>query len=201
MAALAFTALEGIALRVLAAVGVGVVGGAAGESVKEQARKRQEEADKAKSSPMARTDATTQTKEKCKECPPDSGKPFQRNFKVRKPWIDYQAKITGMANGPTFIMEWDFAGTKFDGFVSAGCLLQDAKGGYDKFFNLWGGFDCPFQREIFREMSEDAAVQNNKAAPKPPVRLRWYFQEPVSFRYMQRILLAAAPQIEVEYQP
>ena len=60
MAALAFTAIEAIAVRVLAAIGVGVVGGAAGDIAKEQARKRQEEADKAKSAPIARTIDTAQ---------------------------------------------------------------------------------------------------------------------------------------------
>lgn len=201
MAAVVIPVIEVVGLRVLAALGVGVVAGAAGEAAKEAARARSEEAEQAKASPIARAEAPTKTKEKCKECPPDKGTPFQRNFQVRKPWIDYQARITGMPNGPTFIMEWEFAGTKFDGFVSAECLLQDAKGGYDKFFNQWRGFDYPFQGEIFREMMEDAVVQNNKAVPKPPVRLRWYFQEPVSYKYMQRILQAAAPEIEIEYQP
>lgn len=200
MGALAIPLIEGATARILTALGVGAVGGLAGEA-RERARKRQEEADKAKSTPIARADATTRARTKCKDCPPDNGTPFQRNFKVRKEWVDYQARITGMPNGPTFIMEWDFAGTKFDGFVSGECLLQDAKGGYDKFFNQWGGFDYPFQENIFEEMGNDAVVQNAKAMPKPPVRLSWYFQEPVSYRYMQRVLIAAAPQIEVVYQP
>ena len=201
MASLAVPLIEGVVVRVLAALGVGVVAGAAGEAAKEQARKRQEEADKAKSAPIARTDATTKTRTKCKDCPPDKGAPFQRNFTVRKPWVDYQARITGMPNGPTFIMEWAFAGTRFDGFVSAECLLQDAKAGYDQFFNEWREFKYDFQERNFVEMTEDAVTQNAKAVPKPPVQLWWYFQEPVSYRYMQRILQAAAPQIEVVFQP
>ena len=201
MASLAVPVIEGVVVRVLAALGVGVVAGAAGEAAKEQARKRQEEADKAKSAPIARTDATTKTRTKRKDCPPDKGAPFQRNLTVRKPWVDYQARITGMPNGPTFIMEWAFAGTRFDGFVSAECLLQDAKAGYDQFFNEWREFKYDFQERIFVEMTEDAVTQNAKAVPKPPVQLWWYFQEPVSYRYMQRILQAAAPQIEVVFQP
>ena len=201
MASLAVPLIEGVVARVLAAHGVGVVAGAAGEAAKEQARKRQEEADKAKSTPISRTDATTKTRTKCKDCPPDKGQLFQRNFKERKAWVDYQAKITGMVNGPTFIMEWDFAGTKFDGFVSAECLLQDAKADYDQFFNMWGRFDYAFQEGIFIKMTEDAVEQNNVAVPKPPVQLRWYFQQPVSYRYMQKILSVAAPQVDVTYQP
>lgn len=201
MAGLAVPLIEGVVVRVLAALGVGVVAGAAGEAAKEAARKRQEEADRAKASPIARTDAQTKTKEKCKECPPDKGVPFQRNFPERKAWIDYQARITGMPNGPTFIMEWAFNGVVFDGFVSAQCLLQDAKAGYDQFFDMWGEFKYDFQERIFRDMMFDAIKQNNAAVPKPPVQLRWYFQEPVSYRYMQPVLQAAAPQIEVVYQP
>lgn len=201
MAALAVPLIEGAVIRLLAALGVGAAAGAIGEAAKERARARQKEAEDAKSTPIARTDATTTERKKCKDCPPDKGIPFQRNFKVRKPWVDYQAKITGMPNGPTFIMEWEFAGTKFDGFVSGQCLLQDAKAAYDQFFNEWGEFNYDFQENIFVELLAEAVTQNAKAIPKPPVQLRWYFQQPVSYRYMQKMLQAATPQIEVVYQP
>lgn len=201
MGALAIPVIEGAAARILTALGVSAVGGLAGEAARETARKRQEEADKAKSTPIARADATTTERKKCKDCLPDKGTPFQRNFKIRKEWVDYQARITGMPNGPTFIMEWDFTGTKFDGFVSGECLLQEAKAGYDQFFNIWGEFNYDFQENIFVEMLAEAVTQNAKAIPKPPVQLRWYFQQPVSYRHMQKVLLAATPQIEVTYQP
>jgi len=200
MASLAAPLIEGVGARILTALGVGAVG-AAGEVAREQARKRQADAELAKSSPIASTDATTKERTKCKDCPPDKGGPFQRNFTVRKSWVDYQAKITGMPNGPTFIMEWEFAGTRFDGFVSAKCRLQDAKAGYDQFFNEWREFKYDFQERIFVEMTEAAVTQNGKAVPKPPVQLWWYFQEPISYRYMQRVLQAAAPQIQVVFQP
>ena len=138
MAAIAIPAIEAVVVRVLAALGVGVVAGAAGEAAKEQARKRQEEADKAKSAPIARTDATTKERTKCKECPPDKGRTKERTFPVRQDWVDYQARVGGMPNGPTFIIEWEFNGREFDGFVSAECLLKEAKGGYDRFFDEWG---------------------------------------------------------------
>lgn len=75
MAAIAIPAIEAVAARVLVALGVGVVADAAGDA----ARKRQKEADQAKSTPITRTDAQTKTKEKCKECPPDKGAPFNRS--------------------------------------------------------------------------------------------------------------------------
>jgi hypothetical protein len=120
MAGLAVTLVEGIAVRVLAAVGVG---GAAANDAMEQARKRQEESDKAKSSPMARTDATTQTKEKCKECPPDKGAPALQSTAGWKPWtIEYQQKIGQMPPAPPgYLSEWRFNGVTFDGFDSSQC--------------------------------------------------------------------------------
>jgi hypothetical protein len=203
MAALAVPLVEVAVSHILAALGIGVAAGVgvAGGAAIEQARKRQEEAEKAKSVPILRTESIAQSRTKCKECPPDKGVPFQRNFAVRKSWVDYQARITGMPNGPTFIMEWKFNNVDFDGFVSAECLLQEAKADYDQFFDIWNDFKYDFQKVIFIKMTEDAVKQNLIAIPKPPVRLRWYFQMPVSYRYMQRILQTAAPQIEVVFQP
>lgn len=71
MAALAVPAIEAVVARVLVVLGVGAAVGAAGDA----ARKRQKEADDARSTPIARTDAQTKSKEKCKECPPDAGAP------------------------------------------------------------------------------------------------------------------------------
>jgi hypothetical protein len=63
---------------------------------------------------------------------------MQRTFPERKNWVDYQARIGGMPNGLAFIVEWEFNGREFDGFVSAESLLKEAKGGYDRFFDEWG---------------------------------------------------------------
>jgi hypothetical protein len=203
MAALAVPLVEVAVSHILAALGIGVAAGVgvAGGAAIEQARKRQEEAEKAKSVPILRTESIAQSRTKCKECPPDKGVPYQRNFAVRKSWVDYQARITGMPNGPTFIMEWKLNDVDFDGFVSAECLLKEAKAGYDQFFNEFREFKYKFQSEIFAGMLDQAVRQNACAIPKPPVQLQWYFQEPVSYRYMQKILQVATPQIEVVYQP
>lgn len=200
MASLAIPLIEAAAMRVLAAFGVGVVTGAAGEAAKQQARKRQEESDKAKSSPIARTDATMKERKKCMECPPDNGKPFQRNFPVRKAWVDYQARVTRMPSGPTFIIEWDFNGVRFDGFVSAECLLQDAKGGYDGFFDEWGEV-LDWWKHNTEEMMKELSRQSLAAVPRPPVQLEWFWQQPMSYRYFSKILGPVAPDVPHRYFP
>lgn len=196
MAALALPVLEAIALRVLAAVGIGVAGGVAVE----ETQKRRKETDKAGDVPIARSD--TKTGEKCKECSPDHGKEYRRSTAGWKPWtIEYQARIGGMPYGPGYIMEWEFKTVKFDGFVSGQCLLKEAKARYDQFFDEWGDFAYPFQKKIFEDMTDEAESQNSVAIPKPPVRLQWNFMEPVSYKYMLDKLMKATPQIEVLYTP
>ena len=194
MAALALPALEAIALRVLAALGIGAVGGVAVE----EAQKRRKETDKAGDVPIARSD--TKTGEKCKECAPDRGKPYTRTFPVRKDWVDYQARIGGMPNGPTFIVEWVFNGREFDGFVSSECLLKEAKGGYDRFFDEWGqpiGWWAYNVKDMIDQMSGQSAA----AMPRPPIRLEWFWQEPLSYRYFSRILGPIAPDVPHHYFP
>lgn len=206
MAGLAGLILREVAMqavrRMAPAAGAAIVAGTANEI-----RKKQEEADKAKDTPLARTAAQAKADEcakgakKCEECPADKGVSWQRNFKERRVWVDYQARMCGMPNGPNFIMEWIFNTVTFDGFDSSQCHLTEAKAAYDQFFNRFGGFEYPFQKEIFDEMFEEAFKQNIAAKPMPPIRLTWYFMEPVSFRYMQPVLQAATPQIEVLFRP
>ena len=130
MAALAVPPIEAVGMRILAAIGAGAAAGAAGEATKEAARQRQAEADKAKTTPIARTDAQTKAKEKCKECPPDKGTPFNRSTAGwSQDSIDYQSRIGGLPVGPGFITEWQFNGVTFDGFESGQCLLKEAKAG------------------------------------------------------------------------
>ena len=205
MAASAGLILRAVAVealkRMAPAAGAAIVAGKANEI-----RKKQEEADKAKDTPLARTAAQTKADEcakrakKCEECPPDKGVPWQRKFKERRIWVDYQARMCGMPNGPNFIMEWVFNAVTFDGFDSSQCLLKEAKAAYDQFFDKWGGFDYIFQEDVFKDMLVEAIKQNIAAKPMPPIRLTWYFMEPVSFRYMQPQLQVATPQIEVLFR-
>jgi hypothetical protein len=65
------------------------------------ALQKQEEAEKAKTSPIAKANPQTITKDctkdkKCEECPPDHGAFWQRNFTARQAWVDYQIRICGM---------------------------------------------------------------------------------------------------------
>lgn len=200
MAAAAPPLIEAAALRVLAALGVGV---AAGEAAKEQARKRQEQADKARDSTIARVEAPTRAKEKCKECPPDRGEAaLQSTAGWSQDSIDYQRRIAQMPPAPAgHLVEWQFNGVRFDGFDSGLCLLREAKARYDQFFDEWGEFQYPFQERVFVKMTNEAVAQNHAAVPKPPIRLQWNFMEPASYRYMSKVLLRTSPEIEVLYRP
>ncbi|MBU0915409.1 Tox-REase-5 domain-containing protein [Aquabacterium parvum] len=200
MASLAVPVIEGVVVRVLAALGVGVAAGVAGEAAKEQARKHQEEADQAKSAPIARTDAITKERKKCEACPPDEGTIKTRRFPVRQDWVDYQARVGGMAHGPTFIDEWVFNAREFDGFVSAECLLKEAKGGYDRFFDEWGRPKKWWAHNV-DEMIEQMGDQSSAAMPRPPIRLEWFWQEPISHRYFSKILVPVAPDVPHHHLP
>jgi hypothetical protein len=200
MAAVAAPLIELVVARVLLALGIGL---AAEQARREMAKKRNEEADKAKSAPIAQAGTQEAAKEKCKDCSPDKGGLV---LQPRAGWgpiaVAYQIRIAQMPSGPPgYLTEWMFGGVKFDGFDSRQCLLKEAKATYDQFFNECGEFRYEFQERIFIDMMGTAVKQNLVAVPKPPVSLRWYFMEPISYRYMQRILQAAAPQIEVVFQP
>lgn len=194
MASIAIPAIEAIALRVLAVLGIGVAGGV----TIEEAEKRRKESDKAGDVPIARGD--TKTGEKCKECPPDKGSIYTRSTAG---WsaisIEYQARISGMPVGPGTIAEWLFNGVTFDGFVSSQCLLKEAKAKYDQFFDEYG---MPKDWWSGRDNLIDEAMRQGSAAqPRPPIQLAWYFMQPLSYRYFSRIIQAAHPDVQVTYQP
>jgi hypothetical protein len=202
MAGLAIPLIEAVAVRALTALGVGVAAGAAGEAAKEAARKRQEAADRAKASPIARTDAQTKTKEKCKECPPDKGTPaLQPTAGWSEVSIAYQMRIAQMPPALVgYLSEWKFNGVQFDGFESGQCLVKEAKGRYDQFFDDFGAVE-DFWGAGRDKMIEEAMRQGAAAQPRPPTRLRWHFMQPVSYRFFSRIIQAAYPDVEVVFQP
>lgn len=200
MASILRPAVELIGTRLLAALGVGVAAGTAGEAARQTAQKRSEEADKAKSMPIARSEAQTKEKEKCKDCPIPKGAPFNRTFPERKPWVDYQARIGGLPSGPGFITEWIYNGVEFDGFDLSQCLLKEAKAGYDRFFDEWGRPKKWWAYNV-EGMIEQVVSQDLAATPTPPVRLEWFWQEPSSYGYFTKILSRAAPRVFHHYQP
>lgn len=196
MASLAIPAMEAVVARILVALGVGAVAGAAGEA----ARKRQKEGDDAKVTPIARTDAQTKGKEKCRECAPDTGTPFSRSTAGwSKTAIAYQQRIAGLPIGPGFITEWMFGGVTFDGFDSSQCTLKEAKAKYDQFFDdngdpqEWWKGDEP--------MLAEATRQSAVAKPMPPVQLRWYFMQSKSYRFFSKAFLTMRLPIETVFYP
>ena len=204
MAAAAPILIEAVAARIAAYLAAGAVAGAAGGAAIEEARRRKKAADDAATSPIARVDAQTETKtkKKCDKCPPDCGAASSRSTAG---WsttsIAYQERIGGMpAAAPGFITEWLFSGVTFDGFDSSQCLLKEAKAKYDQFFSDFGQ-PLKWWTENVDVMFNEAARQSAAARPRPPVRLKWHFMEPMSYRYFSRIIVAAFPDVEVVYQP
>lgn len=205
MASLAGTLLRAAAQkaaeRAAAAAAAAAAAGAAAEAAKE-ARRRQEEAEKARSTPVARTETQAKAKEeKCKECPPDRG-----TVQMRKTngWselaIAYQARIGGMPMTNGAIAEWMYNGVAFDGFDSSQCLLKEAKSRYDQFFDI-SGQPLAFWEDSGTVVINEATRQAAAAVPRPPIRLRWHFMEPLSYRYFSRIIKAAYPDVEVVLVP
>ncbi|MCU6502291.1 restriction endonuclease fold toxin 5 domain-containing protein [Rugamonas sp. A1-17] len=197
MVSLAYTAIEAAAARVIVALGAGAVAGAAGDA----ARKRQKEADEARSSPIARTDAQAKSKEKCKDCAPDKGTPSLRNTAG---WSDdaitYQMRIAQMPPAPAgFLTEWKFSGVDFDGFDSSQCMLKETKAKYDQFFDDFGD-----PREWWKgdePIMTQATAQSVVAKPQPPVQLRWHFMQPKSYRFFSKVFSAMRLPIETVFQP
>ena len=180
MAVIPILVIEAVGSRVLLALGIAAGAGLAEEAV----RKRKKEADEAKearATPLARAETQDNEKEKC-QCPPDKGALTAVAHKMTQAARDYQAHITGFPVG----MEWVFEGKDFDGFQSRLCLLQEAKGDYDQFFDEDGEFNYPFQKKIFDRMElVQAKAQSTIVRRNPPASLTWYFQTPVAFDYMQ----------------
>jgi hypothetical protein len=195
MAVIAIPVLEAVAVRVLAALGVGLVTGVAGEAALKEARKRKDEADRAKVAPVAKVEATTKERKKCDECPPDKGILTKVSHHMSERSREYQARITGFAPG----MEWVFEGRDFDGFKSKLCLLQEAKADYDQFFDKDGDLKYKFQKNLFTSMGMQAAAQASIVDANPPSKLNWYFQTKFACDYMRPGLIAL--DINVIYEP
>lgn len=196
MASLAIPFIESAAARVIVALGVGGAAGLAGEA----ARQRQKEADQAQTTPLARTAVQTKAKEKCKECPPDKGAPFNR---ATAGWSDvsiaYQARIGGLPVGTGFITEWLFNGITFDGFDSSQCMLKEAKARYDQFFDDFG--DPKEWWKGDEPIMVEATSQSLVASPQPPLRLRWHFMQPISYRFFSKVFTSMRLPIETVFQP
>lgn len=198
MASLGFPLLEAAVAALLVALGIKT----AQEASRETGKKRADDASESRDKPIAKTDAPAKADTKCKECPPDKGVLKPRSIRSWTPInAVYQQRICQMPPAaPGFINEWFFI-EEFDGFDSSQCLLKEAKSTYDQFFNEFGEFRYDFQRDVFEEMTKQGVRQYAVTLPMPPAKLRWYFMEPVSYRFMASVFRAAAPGIEVVFQP
>ena len=178
MAVLAWPALEGAVVALMAALGIGVVTAVVSEEVKRRQRAAKEAgtADVAKTAPPLSTTA-------CKKCPPECGVLLERNWSMSAEARGYQARVTGFVPGT----EWGWMGIDFDGFASANCMLKEAKSRYDQF--LTQGEDAELEPKIWyrafqTKMLPQAQRQAAAAAAAPPAGLTWYFQGPLTYEYM-----------------
>ena len=195
MAAAAVPFIEAALGRLLIALGLT----ATTSATVDQVRKRKEEADNARTAPIAKTDAQTKAKEKCKECPPDKGSLVPVNHSMPPVSAAYQARITGFPPGS----EWSYLGVDFDGFRSSQCLLQEAKAQYDQFFDE---YHLPKEWWARSEKGEKGMIkqarnQYSRAVPRPPVRLCWYFMEPTSYFHFTSVFAVQFPGLETVHEP
>lgn len=186
MAALAPILLEDLAEAALVALrGATVTGGAvaAGAAIKQKV----DQASDAKASPIAKTDAGT--KKPCQKCPPDTGAVMKRKVDTSKEWVRYQARICLSVLGPDFIEEWKWLTKEFDGFKSAECMLEEAKGDYDQFLDEDGEPVYRFQNGIFLDIVEQARARSIIVNANPPAQLTYYFETPMTYNRVRDLLL------------
>lgn len=142
--------------------------------------------DDSKAKPVPR--ALPRTGERCKKCPADAGGVKITRHDMSPAARKYQGYVTGRPYGidegrTGWNEEWFWLGTDWDGFVSEECLLQEAKGNYDIFFEPWGR-----GAKVFMEMERTIARHASHIHRNPPTRLKWYFQTPKAYAQMKRVL-------------
>ncbi|MDE1956619.1 MAG: hypothetical protein KGJ03_12950 [Betaproteobacteria bacterium] len=124
-----------------------------------------------------------------KDCPPRAGWRAPTKHSMTRAARFYQWRVTGWPYDEVkwkWSEEWQWRGKDFDGFVSDPCLIQEAKGDYDKFLVMeWSkksfkGFD-PMRREIEKR----GAI----AKAHPPTRVKYYFQGRMTLEAMRKTLL------------
>ena len=156
-------------------------------------------ADKEKDDSRART-ATRElvrADRSCKDCPPTAGFRGRATHYMNPPPREYQGRVTGWPYSVEqgWSEEWQWGGTWFDALVSEPCLIQEAKGNYDQFFQPWAVGRFKGFEKMMLEIGERGAI----AKANPPTRVRYYFQGPKTLEEMRETLLRS--QVEFEYFP
>ncbi|ELY4469841.1 hypothetical protein SMZ68_004187, partial [Cronobacter sakazakii] len=132
------------------------------------------------------TSAQTQTDErKCKSCPPE-GKVMpmvRRCSRWSMVTISYQTRICGTFYNPETkqIEEFKYCGVSFDGWKDKLCQFWEAKARYDQFFDAFG--DPKGWWKGYKSGLGQAARHQAVASVNQPLKIVWFFMQPVSYRY------------------
>ncbi|WP_080335545.1 restriction endonuclease fold toxin 5 domain-containing protein [Burkholderia pseudomallei] len=184
----------------LSAIGSALLGGTAVAGIGSMRGDVSKMDEQAKTKTESRT--TADSTEPCRKCPPEqTGVLVRNNHGVNWPAYRYQARVTGFAfdtENCRWSDEWEWLGIEFDGFRPNECLLQEAKGNYDQFLDG----SIPKSDEFFKgldRMGDQARKRARIVKPNPPTRLRYYFQGPLTYQKMSKLLRLMS--IESEYLP
>ncbi|WP_454688232.1 restriction endonuclease fold toxin 5 domain-containing protein [Achromobacter aloeverae] len=157
--------------------------------------------DDSKATPIPRT--LPRTGERCRKCPPDAGYAENINRGMPPGARKYQGYVTGRPYGIEpyddrrgWNEEWRWNGVDWDGFVPNQCLLQEAKANYDIFFERWA-----VKSGALDDLKEQLTRQAAALRPYPSTRLRWYFQTPKAYAFMQAALIANNVESELKEGP
>jgi hypothetical protein len=124
---------------------------------------------------------------------------------------EYQHYVTNFPIGE----EWLFAGTDFDGFAKAQCLLQETKARYDQFFNpktgkpkfffLIGKSEktpgAPNKVPGWKKMLDQATRQSDIVRENQPTSMRWYFMQPLLYGFSTNEFAKRGLSVSTEYKP
>lgn len=102
---------------------------------------------------------------------------------------EYQGRITGRPYSVEegWSEEWAWLGTDFDGFQQAACLLQEAKGDYDQFFDPETKKPVTWFKGLTK-ITVEIEERAMKVHANPPTKLQYYFQTPLTMSYCRSTL-------------
>ncbi|MFO3951482.1 Tox-REase-5 domain-containing protein [Enterobacter hormaechei] len=137
-----------------------------------------------------RAGAQSKTDEKtCENCPPE-GKVMpmvRRCSRWSMVTISYQTRICGTFYNPETkqIQEFKYCGVSFDGWKDKLCQFWEAKARYDQFFDAFG--DPKGWWKGYKSGLSQAARHQAVATVNQPLKVVWFFMQPVSYRYFSKM--------------